>query len=184
MTFALFATVVLQVRSGSVVVQPSDRSNLGALLAPGEYSQLTLVFGDPGVAGVPPAGSHSPIEVIGQASEGLSEIGIQGTGSPSSSASGAPKNAAAIATAVDPALVDINVALKYQNAAAAGTGMVLTPNGEILTNNHVIEGATAIKVTDVGNAKTYTATVLVGYGPHERRRFIAASLETHPAFKR
>jgi S1-C subfamily serine protease len=40
--------------------------------------------------------------------------------------------------------------------------MVLTPNGEILTNNHVIEGATAIKVTDVGNAKTYTATV-VGY---------------------
>ena len=39
---------------------------------------------------------------------------------------------------------------------------MLTSNGEILTNNHVIRGATSIKVTDVGNGKTYTATV-VGY---------------------
>ena len=39
---------------------------------------------------------------------------------------------------------------------------MLTSNGEILTNNHVIEGATSIKVTDVGNGKTYTAKV-VGY---------------------
>src|SRR5947209_8116973 len=45
---------------------------------------------------------------------------------------------------------------------SAGTGIVLTANGEILTNNHVIRGATSIKVTDVGNGKTYTATV-VGY---------------------
>jgi S1-C subfamily serine protease len=40
--------------------------------------------------------------------------------------------------------------------------MVLTSNGEVLTNNHVIEGATTISVTDVGNGKTYAATV-VGY---------------------
>ena len=32
----------------------------------------------------------------------------------------------------------------------------------ILTNNHVIDGATTISVTDVGNHKTYTASV-VGY---------------------
>ena len=37
-----------------------------------------------------------------------------------------------------------------------------TSNGEILTNNHVIDGATSIKVTDVGNGRTYTAKV-VGY---------------------
>jgi S1-C subfamily serine protease len=40
--------------------------------------------------------------------------------------------------------------------------MVLTSNGEVLTNNHVISGATSISVTDVGNGKTYTASV-VGY---------------------
>ena len=59
-------------------------------------------------------------------------------------------------------LVDINVTLGYQQASAAGTGMVLTSSGEVLTNNHVIEGATRISVTDVGNGRTYTANV-VGY---------------------
>ena len=39
---------------------------------------------------------------------------------------------------------------------------MLSSNGVVLTNNHVINGATAIKVTDIGNGKTYTATV-VGY---------------------
>jgi S1-C subfamily serine protease len=52
--------------------------------------------------------------------------------------------------------------LGYQEATAKGTGIVLTSNGEILTNNHVINGATSISVTDIGNGKTYKATV-VGY---------------------
>jgi S1-C subfamily serine protease len=67
-----------------------------------------------------------------------------------------------IAARVDPALVDIVSTDGYQQATSAGTGIVLTSTGEILTNNHVIEGATSIKVTDVGNKKTYTAKV-VGY---------------------
>ncbi|MEW2504721.1 MULTISPECIES: trypsin-like peptidase domain-containing protein [unclassified Amycolatopsis] len=67
-----------------------------------------------------------------------------------------------IATKVDPGLVDVNTELGYQSAAAAGTGIVLTSDGEILTNNHVVEGATSIKVTDIGDGKTYTASVL-GY---------------------
>jgi len=67
-----------------------------------------------------------------------------------------------IAARVDPGLVDVVSTDGYQQATSAGTGIVLTSNGEILTNNHVIEGATAIKVTDVGNGRTYTATVL-GY---------------------
>jgi S1-C subfamily serine protease len=63
---------------------------------------------------------------------------------------------------VDPGLVDINTNLSYEDEQAAGTGMVLTSNGVILTNNHVIDGATSISVTDVGNGKTYSANV-VGY---------------------
>ncbi len=67
-----------------------------------------------------------------------------------------------IAAKVSPGLVDINTTLGYSNAKAAGTGMVLTSTGEILTNNHVIDGATSISVTDIGNGKTYQASV-VGY---------------------
>jgi len=69
---------------------------------------------------------------------------------------------AQIQSKVDPGLVDIVTNLGYQNGQAAGTGMVLTSSGEVLTNNHVIRGATQIKATDVGNGRTYTAKV-VGY---------------------
>jgi S1-C subfamily serine protease len=67
-----------------------------------------------------------------------------------------------IASRVDPALVDVVSTDGDQGATSAGTGIVLSANGLVLTNNHVIDGATAIKVTDIGNGKTYTATV-VGY---------------------
>jgi S1-C subfamily serine protease len=67
-----------------------------------------------------------------------------------------------IANKVDPGLVDIVSNLGYQNAEAAGTGQVMTSSGEVLTNNHVIDGATSIKATDIGNGRTYTAKV-VGY---------------------
>ena len=67
-----------------------------------------------------------------------------------------------IAARVSPGLVDVVSTLGDQNGEAAGTGMVLTSTGEVLTNNHVINGATSISVTDIGNGKTYTATV-VGY---------------------
>src|SRR5258708_16857097 len=62
----------------------------------------------------------------------------------------------------DPAVVDVVSTLGNQNATAAGTGIVLTSSGEVLTNNHVIDGATSIKVRDVGNGQVYTASV-VGY---------------------
>jgi S1-C subfamily serine protease len=61
-------------------------------------------------------------------------------------------------------VVDINTVEKYNSAAAAGTGMVLTSDGDVLTNNHVIDGATSIKVTVVSTGKTYTASV-VGTAP-------------------
>ena len=69
---------------------------------------------------------------------------------------------AQIASKVDPGLVDVVSTLRYQNGEAAGTGMVLTSTGEVLTNNHVIDGATSVKVTDIGNGRTYGARV-VGY---------------------
>ncbi|WP_168203789.1 S1C family serine protease [Humibacter ginsenosidimutans] len=57
-------------------------------------------------------------------------------------------------------IVVIDTVLSYDQAEAAGTGMVLTSSGEILTNNHVVEGSTSIKVTVVSTGKTYTAKVV------------------------
>jgi S1-C subfamily serine protease len=69
---------------------------------------------------------------------------------------------AQISAKVAPGLVDVTSTLGYAHAGAAGTGMVLTPSGLVLTNNHVVEGATALKATDIGNGRTYRA-VVVGY---------------------
>jgi S1-C subfamily serine protease len=72
---------------------------------------------------------------------------------------------AAKLTAQDPigqGVVVIQTNLAYQGAKAAGTGMVLTSSGRVLTNNHVIEGATSIRVAVPGKAHRYVARV-VGY---------------------
>ena len=80
--------------------------------------------------------------------------------SSSSAGTGAAAGASAIAAKVNPAIVDINTQLGYQNGAGAGTGMILTSSGEILTNNHVVDGATSISVTVVATGRSYPATVI------------------------
>ena len=61
-------------------------------------------------------------------------------------------------------VVDIVTTVNYGQGEAAGTGMVLTSSGEVLTNNHVVEGATSIKVTVLSTGRNYAATV-VGTSP-------------------
>jgi S1-C subfamily serine protease len=67
-----------------------------------------------------------------------------------------------VVSKTNPAVVDVVSTLGDQNATAAGTGIVLTSTGEVLTNNHVINGATSIKVREVNDGHVYTASV-VGY---------------------
>ncbi len=107
-------------------------------------------------ATAPPSGS-------GNSNSGSSGFGGSGSGAGSSTPSTTPQtsqSAQAIAGKVDAAVVDIDTKLSYQGAAAAGTGMILTSNGEILTNNHVVDGATSITATVVATGKTYTAKVV------------------------
>ena len=65
-------------------------------------------------------------------------------------------------TPVGSGVVVIDTNLAYEGGAAAGTGMVLTSSGEVLTNNHVIAGATGITVVVPGTGHRYSARV-VGY---------------------
>jgi S1-C subfamily serine protease len=89
-------------------------------------------------------------------------VGVPGSGLGGALAGNRVLSTASIVKMTDPAVVDIVSNLGNTGAQSAGTGIVLTSSGEILTNNHVIDGATAIRVTDVGNGRTYSASV-TGY---------------------
>ncbi|HEY3086209.1 MAG TPA: trypsin-like peptidase domain-containing protein [Candidatus Dormibacteraeota bacterium] len=65
---------------------------------------------------------------------------------------------AAVAAKVGPAIVDINTTVGSNQAA--GTGMIVSSDGEILTNNHVVSGSTSITVTVQGRSQSYTAHVV------------------------
>jgi serine protease Do len=72
----------------------------------------------------------------------------------------APIAAEKIARRIGPAIVEIDATLE-SGGRSAGTGMLLTPSGQVLTNNHVIAGATAIAVR-TRDTRTFPAKV-VGY---------------------
>jgi S1-C subfamily serine protease len=105
---------------------------------------------------------HGVWNHAGSVSSGGSSQDPFGSGSGTGNGSGTGPATSSVAAEVSPALVDINTQLSYQRDAASGTGIVLSANGLVLTNNHVIEGATTISVTDIGNGKTYRGEVL-GY---------------------
>jgi S1-C subfamily serine protease len=71
-------------------------------------------------------------------------------------------NQTAVVDKVEPGLVDITAALKYDSETAEGTGMILSASGLVLTNNHVIDGATAVTASLADSGHTYQARV-VGY---------------------
>jgi S1-C subfamily serine protease len=79
----------------------------------------------------------------------------------------AGSSARAVASRVTPAVVDINTTIASNPFSqgsppageAAGTGMIISSGGEILTNNHVVAGASKIQVTLAGGG-TYDAQVV------------------------
>ncbi|MFJ9717730.1 S1C family serine protease [Streptomyces sp. NPDC101213] len=64
---------------------------------------------------------------------------------------------AGIAAAVGPSVVEVNATLG--GGSSTGSGVIITGDGEILTNNHVIAGASSIKVS-TSDGKEYTAKVV------------------------
>ncbi len=98
----------------------------------------------------------------GVAAPGITATGAKNMRPPGPA--GAAGSVRAATSAEEVGVVDITTVLDYGAAAAAGTGVVLTSSGEILTNNHVIDGATKIRVTVVSTGASYAASV-VGTDP-------------------
>jgi S1-C subfamily serine protease len=159
------------------------RNALRPLLAAGVLTLVLAAFGGAALSHAlwPPASTSSPSASSGNGNGSIFGGGFQpsqpsqngngslfgngsGSGSSSSGTSASSAAAAAVLKKVAPGLVDINTTISEGGTpgAAAGTGMVITSNGEVITNNHVISGAITIKATDLGNGRTYNARV-VGY---------------------
>jgi len=98
---------------------------------------------------------------------------VQHLTAPGPAATGMPRAAAAdrrgalndeaVYEAVEPGVVDVASNLRYLQETAKGTGFVIdAAAGLILTNNHVIDGATSVTVTPVTSGRSYPARIL-GY---------------------
>ncbi|MCL2582341.1 MAG: S1C family serine protease [Streptosporangiales bacterium] len=124
-----------------------------AVLAAAVGVGATLAFNQPG-SGMPASG--------GTALPGAGAVPNPGTGSGGGNGARGSASEQSVVNKVEPGMVIINTQLQYNSEAAAGSGMVINSNGLVLTNNHVISGATKLSATVVGSGKTYPATV-VGY---------------------
>src|SRR6266704_640419 len=83
------------------------------------------------------------------------------TASPSQLA-GDSLDVAQVVAKVEPAVVSIEASTNQGPFAStsAGSGIILTSDGEVLTNAHVVNGASSIKVTLNGGAQSRTATLV------------------------
>jgi S1-C subfamily serine protease len=91
--------------------------------------------------------------------------GPRATGMPRDTAADRPgaMNDEAVYNEVEPGVVDVSANLQYLQETAKGTGFVIdAAAGLVLTNNHVIDGATSVTVTPVTSGKSYPARIL-GY---------------------
>ncbi|WP_018603384.1 S1C family serine protease [Mycobacterium sp. 155] len=90
---------------------------------------------------------------------------------PATAAPGDPLSAVSV---VQPAVARVDTRVDYQQAYGIGTGIVLSPDGEVLTNYHVVQGANAVSATV--NGRSYPAD-LIGYD----REHDVALLQLHGA---
>lgn len=151
-----------------------------ALFASGAVAAGLVLGGSALAVGLPGGTASSTVAVAPGTSQG-SAFGYPGTTSPGSTTPGYGSGSAPsttlpgqgssstgtatldTTTATDDqqaGVVLISTVLGYQSAEAAGTGVVLTSDGLVVTNNHVVEGATEITVTIGTTGATYTAEVV------------------------
>ena len=102
--------------------------------------------------------ASSPTRVAAFPSSLGSSPGGQSQGSSGQSSGGVDGNT--IASSLDKSIVNITTTLS--GGQAAGTGIIISSSGLVLTNNHVIADSTSLQVENSADGSTHTAKVL-GY---------------------
>jgi S1-C subfamily serine protease len=90
-------------------------------------------------------------------------LNFAGSGAELSRPTGAGTDVRAVLAKVEPSVVAI--AVRGASSGGEGTGIILTPDGDVLTNAHVAEGARSIRVTLFGENDSRAAE-LVGLDPN------------------
>ena len=151
-----------------------DSAAGGSLIPPARPSDQSM----------PPARAHSPgparalliylaVAVLSAAAGVGTTLTVQYATAAGPRATGMPRDAAvdqpgamndeAVYNDVEPGVVDVTANLQYLQETAKGTGFVIdAAAGLVLTNNHVIDGATSVTVTPVTSGRSYPARIL-GY---------------------
>lgn len=151
-TGAVAAGVLIAGAAGGGAFAIGHATGEKAASAAGQSQTLQLPNGSSG------SGSSG---TYGQGGTGTFGGAQGGSGSSDSGTGTVPTDATAATATEKQGLVTIVSTLDYdESSKSAGTGMIMTSNGEILTNNHVVQGATSIQVTVVSTGKTYTADVV------------------------
>ena len=73
---------------------------------------------------------------------------------------GTARDQAALAARVVPATVNLSIELHYDQGGAGGSGIVLTSNGLVLTDEHVTFQADSITAKVGGRGRTYDAAII------------------------
>ena len=114
-----------------------------------------------------PVALLAAVAIVAAAVSGGTAFGIQELTGSDSVASGSTSTnvvpssqkgtVSGVAKAVSPSIVEISAT---SNAGSStGSGVIITGDGEIITNNHVVSGASSVKVT-TKDGKQYTAQVV------------------------
>jgi S1-C subfamily serine protease len=151
-----------KVKSGS-----SSRSLVGAVA-------LTAVVAAGVSGGVSYYFAHNSNSSSSVATPVIHQV-VSSANNTTASTSTASGNLSSLLAKVEPAIVDVTakgtttVSNGFfgggtQAFISEGTGMIMTSNGYVVTNNHVVAGATKVTVTLFNQSKTYAATV-VGTNP-------------------
>jgi S1-C subfamily serine protease len=91
-------------------------------------------------------------------------VGVSLLHGTSSTESGSNGSVSGSVSQVDHAVVDITSRLAGDVGVAAGTGMLISSSGQVLTNNHVVQSGARITAQVDGSGADYPATV-VGVDP-------------------
>ncbi|PJI94553.1 S1C family serine protease [Luteimicrobium subarcticum] len=99
-----------------------------------------------------------PADGFGGPQGSTDQDGTSGSGSGTSGSTTSYESVAAATDAQSTGVVVVQVAT--DEGEAAGTGVVLTSSGEVVTNAHVVEGATQVVVTLPSTGESYRAEVV------------------------
>ena len=153
---------------------PREKKSSGKLIAGVALTALTVSFAG-GYGGYKLASHGGGTTSASSTSTTIAQQPATASSTATITSSNGTANIQSILAKVEPAIVDISTSGVTSNGffggtssfTAAGTGMIMTSDGKVLTNAHVVANASQIHVTLLNQNKSYTATVIGSDTAHD-----------------